>query len=75
MGGVDTASSQGGSSSEQPVDNDQSHQDQKYRPLVPADKNDMAAATFFFEQCQFLGVPLTVVDDEVRFSAISILPI
>ena len=77
---VDTVDySREGISSEQPVGDDQGHRDRKYHPLVPTDslsnKNDVAAVTFFFEQCQLLGVPLTVVDDKVRFSAMSNLPI
>ena len=36
-----------------------------------ANKFDMAAARFFYEHCQLLGVPLTVVDDEVRLGAMT----
>ena len=30
-------------------------------------KHDMTAARFFYQQCQMLGVPLTIVNDEVGF--------
>ena len=44
--------------------------DQNDQPLIPKDcsinKHDMAAASFFHERCQLLGVPLTVINDEVR---------
>ena len=39
--------------------------------LAPKDsstaKHDITAARFFYQQCQMLGVPLTVVNDEVGF--------
>ena len=74
MGAVATASSQVSLSEQrthQSVDIDQSHQDDlKDRTLIPKDssanKHDMAAASFFYQQCQLMGVPLTVVNDEVR---------
>jgi len=72
VGAVNTVSSHSISSEQQNHPSlDQRHQDQKYRPLIPKDcssnKFDMTAASFFYEHCQLLGVPLTVVDDEVRF--------
>lgn len=68
VGAVDTPSSND-RSSEQRADR-QSHPDRNHRPLIPKDsssyKSDMAAESFFFERCQLLGVPLIVVNNEVR---------
>ena len=50
-------------------DANQGKLDQNDQPLIPKDcstnKHDMAAASFFYERCQLLGVPLTVINDEV----------
>ena len=53
----------------QSADVDNFRQD-KHQPLILKDASsnthDAAAASFVFEQCQLLGVPLTAVNDGVR---------
>ena len=45
--------------------------------FIPKDsstaKHDITAARFFYQQCQTLGVPLTIVNDEVGFVCVSMI--
>ena len=51
-------------------DQDQHEREISFIPKQLANADDTAAAHFFYRQCQLLGVPLIIVNDEVGSSRV-----